>query len=68
MTVSQHPPADRRCQIYVDLDGTLLRCVNLGTHWQTWGGCDDTDHDGHFCEGEMFSWECAGPCVPSGAA
>jgi hypothetical protein len=64
---SMHPPADRRCQIYVQ--GTpesrdLLRCINTGTHWEKWPGCYCTDTLTHGCDGDFYSWECAGPHLP----
>lgn len=61
MTVSMHPPTNRRCQIYVVAEGEsshLPRCTNEGTHWEKWGGCDCIDTD--VCEGDYFSWECDG--------
>ena len=66
--VDRHPPADTRCQIYIkESDAPLAqldRCVNEGTHWVRWGGCGCTEEDPEICEGEYFSWECAGPCTP----
>lgn len=58
-----HPPADRRCQIYLsnDADHNLDRCKNDGTHWESWPGCYCTDAATHGCEGDFFSWECNGP-------
>jgi hypothetical protein len=61
MTISMHPPASHRCQIYGD---TSERCINTGTHWVPWGKCHlHTVHDaeGESCEAEFFSWECDGP-------
>lgn len=63
-----HPPADRRCQIYTTgswrpADHTyerMTRCVNEGTHWVKWGGCNCGDPDTQYCEGDYFSWECDG--------
>jgi hypothetical protein len=56
----RHPPADRRCQIYVSAQNSeLLRCVNPGTRWVKWGGCNCTDSD-DVCEAEFESWECDG--------
>lgn len=56
-----HPPALRQCQIYSDAGST--RCVNDGTHWVAWGGCQHpgTQHgpDGA-CDFEYYSWECDG--------
>lgn len=62
----QHPPADRRCQLYSrnDFSGEIARCTNQGTHWVRWGGCPCGDVDGEFCESEFESWECDGPCAP----
>ncbi len=49
-----HPPASRKCQIYVGVGGPeLQRCTNEGTHWEKWGG--DID--------EFHSWECDGDHV-----
>ena len=65
-----HPPADRRCQIYVTVDpvaayhaavgSELFRCVNEGTHWERWSGCGCDTKDDAVCEDEFFSWECSG--------
>lgn len=62
MTLSMHPPADRRCQIYIQAsEGSrdLVRCVKPGVKWEKWGSCDDDD-DLDVCEEEYFSWECDG--------
>jgi hypothetical protein len=56
-----HPPANQRCQIYSE--ATTVRCINDGTHWVPWGGCQHlTDsHDApHACDFEHYSWECDG--------
>lgn len=61
MTIPMHPPVDHRCQIYSET--TSVRCINTGTHWVEWGGCQ---HTGNFhgargdCEFEYYSWECDG--------
>lgn len=58
-----HPPADRRCQIYVQRGGAgdLFRCANPGTHWEKWGGCDcEQPFHEDVCEQTHFSWECDG--------
>lgn len=61
MTISMHPPADHRCQIY---GNNSVRCVNHGTHWVKWGGGCRLPHTfGHdpACEMDFYSWECDGP-------
>jgi hypothetical protein len=58
-TVDRHPPADKRCQIYVG-DRDLLRCQNAGIAWQKWGGCNCATPDSELCEADYFSWECNG--------
>lgn len=67
MTTAMHPPADRRCQIYVgnDEDRNLDRCSNEGTHWEKWAGCHCADPDTHVCEGDFYSWECESPHNPT---
>lgn len=57
----RHPPVDPRCQIYVTAGSSndLARCVNPGTQWVKWGGCDCTDTE-DVCEAEFESWECDG--------
>lgn len=63
--MTKHPPADRRCQIYVEVFGhRLLRCANPGTHWVTWGGCSCAPRDPELCEDEYESWECDGQHGP----
>jgi hypothetical protein len=61
----QHPPANRRCQIYLKPPGDtqLARCINLGTHWVRWGGCS-CGQETEYCETSFESWECDGPCLP----
>ena len=62
-SVIQHPPADRRCQIYLHPDPAsrdLHRCVNTGTHWEKWPGCGCEPCDPDSCEGDFYSWECDG--------
>lgn len=62
MTITMHPPANQRCQIYSE--ATSVRCVNTGTHWIKWGGrcsCDDSLCTDPVCESDFFSWECDGP-------
>lgn len=67
MTQEQHPPIDRRCQIYVssgdDYPAVHLRpCENEGTHWVKWDGCaceGDAVHGG--CPDDFQSWECDDP-------
>ena len=63
-----HPPTDQRCQIYIEVgtkpDTQLLRCVNLGSQWVKWGGCDCDDKDWDVCEDGFESWECGGPHSP----
>lgn len=63
-----HPPADRRCQIYVRPTGgtmqDLVRCVNEGTHWVKWGGCVCPDGNTDVCEDAFESWECDGHSTP----
>jgi hypothetical protein len=59
-----HPPATRRCQIYVDASGDgsdLHRCINEGTHWEEWPGCGCADEDEGMCAEDFFTWECGGP-------
>jgi hypothetical protein len=59
-----HPPADRRCQIYVGEaeDNGLHRCGKDGTHWESWPSCScDCEDD---CDGDFYSWECDGPHDP----
>ncbi len=61
--ITMHPPADRRCQIYIQAsEGSrdLLRCIKSGTHWEQWGGGCDCGDDLMVCEEEYFSWECDG--------
>lgn len=56
-----HPPANRRCQIYITASPgseNLDRCRNEGTHWEKWPGCYCTDPMTHGCEGDFYSWEC----------
>lgn len=62
-----HPPTDRRCQIYIgstieaNFDSReLLRCTNVGTHWEKWGGRHCPIPDSEVCEGDYHSWECTG--------
>lgn len=62
MTNVGHPPAFRRCQIYVGTD--LRRCINEGTHWVSWGGCSCDSDDPMLCEDAFESWECDGPHNP----
>lgn len=59
--INKHPPANRRCQIYMG-GPELNRCENTGTHWEKWGGCGCTppDIDPEVCEGDYYSWECDG--------
>jgi hypothetical protein len=65
--IDRHPPASKRCQIFLkateDGPGELFRCVNTGTHWVKWGGCG-CNGEVDVCEGEIYSWECDGPCLP----
>lgn len=59
-----HPPANRRCQVYIpkDADGRSLdRCVNEGTHWELWPGCVCPDPDEDVCMDDFYTWECGGP-------
>lgn len=60
MTTAMHPPAIRRCQIYSE--ATSVRCINEGTHWVEWGGCQHVGTPPHSgpCEFEYYSWECDG--------
>ncbi len=60
--MDKHPPADRRCQIYVGYPESY-RCVNEGNHWEKWGGCQCGDPDPDICESDFFSWECDGSHV-----
>ena len=53
-----HPPAVRRCQIYSE--STSVRCINEGTHWVEWGGCQHVNSTHDHCEFEYYSWECDG--------
>lgn len=68
MDIDRHPPADRRCQIYIrtplNTPNTMQRCVNPGTRWVKWGGCACGDST-EVCEAEFYSWECDGPCSPT---
>ena len=57
--IDRHPPADRRCQIYVT-GPELSRCRNEGDHWVKWNGCECGEPDPDICEDDFFSWECAG--------
>ena len=57
--MNRHPPADRRCQIYIGHPGPL-RCHNEGTHWERWGGCGCKEEADIGCLAEYYSWECAG--------
>lgn len=57
-----HPPANRRCQIYSET--TAVRCTNLGTHWEKWGGscsCYDRACSTLDCAKGFRTWECNGP-------
>lgn len=68
MTISMHPPADRRCQIYISPTNQTSRdmsqCINPGTHWEKWPGCYCYDPLAHGCDSDFFSWECDGPHLP----
>lgn len=59
-----HPPADRRCQLYSGVGGDLRRCVNEGTHYQSWNGCACEERDNEMCIDDFLSWECDGPHDP----
>lgn len=64
--VKRHPPANRRCQIYLgngDIGPNLHRCTNIGTHWEKWSGCDCCEKDSDDCEDDFYTWECDGPHV-----
>ena len=59
-----HPPANRRCQIYITGPWSLEagsfqrinRCDNDCTHWAAWGG-SDTDFHSWECDGDhTFKW------------
>ena len=58
----RHPPADRRCQIYVQVTreplGGLNRCSNMGTHWVRWAYPTHTDPDSDLDEEDLWTWEC----------
>lgn len=61
--IDRHPPADRRCQIYVspdELSRELSRCINTGTHWEEWGGCCCATECRSECDDVFYSWECDG--------
>jgi hypothetical protein len=61
VTTAMHPPAVRRCQIYSE--ATSVRCINEGTHWVSWGGCQHfgENHGAQSeCDFEYYSWECDG--------
>ncbi len=61
--MSMHPPANRRCQIYLGAgpgSSGLERCTNAGTHWEKWGGCNCDDLSSDVCEADIFTWECDG--------
>lgn len=58
-----HPPANRRCQVYVAEapdKRNLLRCVNDGTHWEKWPGCNCPEPDEDMCSEDLITWECDG--------
>lgn len=68
-----HPPANRRCQIYLTAGATyatddLRRCVNEGTHWEKWGGCNCGSSATAFCEGDFYTWECDGTHIAENTA
>jgi hypothetical protein len=62
--LNMHPPANRRCQVYVPIHPggrDLDRCINEGTHWEEWPGCGCDDEDDGMCAEDFFTWECTGP-------
>lgn len=61
--VPLHPPVSRRCQIYLpEVPGgrDLARCINEGTHWEKWPGCNCKDPDEDMCTDDLLTWECDG--------